>query len=136
MKLRKSVVVLSVALAMAPLQASAAAAVIAATAATGAAASAASSSNNAQQLPQGISGPPIEWAEVGWLRCPSHYAKPDGCRETIERDWRPDVPGEVEPWIDWMKRHKGADARFMGMTVVEGDVRLFYGVPASSKGAR
>ncbi|MCK2185720.1 hypothetical protein [Halomonas getboli] len=119
-------------LALLPSQASAAAAAVAAAAATAATAGAASSSNSsrAQQMPQGVAGAPIEWAEVGWLRCPSRYAEPSGCRETVERDWRPDAPGDVEPWVEWMKRHKGEDARFMGMTIIEHDVRLFYGVPA------
>lgn len=122
-------------LALVPAQASAsaAAAAIAAGAATSAAVGAStSSSRRAQQLPQGVSSLPIEWAEVGWIRCPSRYVEPSGCRETIERSWTPNVAGDVEPWIHWLKRHKGERAQFMGMTLIEGSVQLYYGVPAEN----
>lgn len=111
--------------------ASAAAAAIAAGAAASAAAGASTSSGSSPtQLPQGVSSAPIEWAEVGWIRCPARYVEPSGCRETIERSWRNDVAGDVEPWIHWLKRHKGGRAQFMGMTELKGSVQLYYGVPA------
>lgn len=129
--IKRAAVILACALAI-PAQAQASTAAIAGAAASTAAMASASSSKQ-QQMPQGISGAPIEWAEVGWLMCSVRYSAPAGCRKTVERDWRPDTVGEVGPWIEWMKRHKGPDARFMGMTVVKGDVRLFYGVPAGGE---
>ncbi|MEO1872378.1 MAG: hypothetical protein ABGX76_04315 [Cobetia sp.] len=117
-------------LAFLPGQAAASAAVIAAAAggAASAAAGAAASRNSssAQQLPQGISGAPIEWDEVGWLTCPRRLTEPQGCGD--DTNWKGETL-DVEPWIVWMKRHKGERARFMGMTVIEGGARLFYGVP-------
>lgn len=112
--------------------ASTAAAAIAAGAAASAAAGASSSSSSSPaQLPQGVSSAPIEWARVGWLLCPSRFAEPSGCRETIDRGWRNDEAGDIEPWVEWMKRHQGNNARYMGMTKTgHGSVSLFYGVPA------
>jgi hypothetical protein len=118
----------------APASASAAAAAIAAGAAASAAAGASTSSGSSpEQLPQGVSSTPIEWERVGWLYCPSRFAEPSGCRETIDRGWRNDEAGDVEPWVEWMKRHQGANARYMGMTKgSRGSVSLFYGVPAEN----
>ena len=67
------------------------------------------------------------------MYCPNRFAEPSGCRETIDRGWLNSEAGDIEPWIQWMKRHKGENARFMGMTTShEGNVKLFYGVPAAN----
>ncbi|MEC8917797.1 MAG: hypothetical protein VX796_09280 [Pseudomonadota bacterium] len=134
-KNRLSGLVLAVALAAAPITASASAAIIAATsAATMAAMNSSTSSTGPAPMAQGVSAEPIEWASVGWLYCSTRFAEPNGCREKIEHTFSVEA-GEVEPWVEWMKRHKGPRARFMGLTVEpNGTARLFYGVPVEESG--
>lgn len=95
------------------------------------AAAATISQSSTPQAPQGVSASGTRWESVGWLYCPKQAAAPSGCLKRIKRDgWRLDEWGEAEPWMQWLARHKGENARFLGMVVVKGDVKLFYGIPA------
>lgn len=136
--MRKLIIIGACALTMAG-QAHAGAAVIAATTAITASAGA----NHAQQeqqrrlmeaqrknAPKADGG---DWAAVGWLYCPAQATEATGCKKRTDNGgWGArDYNSRPEPWIDWMKRHKGDKARLLGLmpTGKRGDaIKLFYGV--------
>lgn len=100
------------------------AAVVAAMAASSAAAG---NQQNSSSQPEPVTSS-RRWSRVGYLICPSGLSKPRGCEIEDKSGWVSRPTGNIEPWIDWMKRHAGSSAQFMGMVRVQGEVTLYYGI--------
>lgn len=70
------------------------------------------------------------FARVGYLKCPTPHGQ--GCKRMIEQEWGPDRYGDPEPWIEWMHRHAGPDAVFIGLQYIQQQhtdrAVLYYGV--------
>lgn len=132
--MRKMIIIGACALAMAG-QAHASTAVIAAAATASAAGDTSYQQQQAQQqqhrnAPRAYGG---DWESVGWLFCPRRATEPTGCKQqTDDGGWgAPEYNSQPEPWIDWMKRYKGENARLLGL-MPAGErgaaIKLFYGV--------
>lgn len=73
----------------------------------------------------------VDWAEVGYLVCNSGLSQTRGCAKAMQ--WG--KPVNIEPWIIWMRRHVGPEARFMGMVRgYGGEVTLYWGKEANHAG--